>query len=78
MSKIDITQHVLVPKHSKVSEKEKKELLQKYSLTLKELPKILSNDTALKSLDVQEGDVVKIERNSLTAGKSIFYRRVAL
>lgn len=76
MQKFDISKHVLVPKHSKVSDKERKEVLEQYAITLRELPKINSTDPALDGLDVQEGDIIKIVRNSQSAGESIFYRRV--
>lgn len=76
MAEIDISKHALVPKHSKCSEKEKKELLDKYGLSLSSLPCILPADPAIASLDVKEGDVIKIIRNSPTAGESVFYRRV--
>ena len=72
----DITKHTLVPKHSKANEKEKKELLEKYSATLKDLPKILINDPSIQNLSIKEGDIIKIERKSLTAGEYVFYRRV--
>ncbi len=76
MQKFDAGKHMLVPKHSKVSEKEKAEVLEKYSITLKDLPRIFANDPAILDLDVKEGDVIKIIRNSASAGESIFYRRV--
>ncbi len=69
-------QHILVPAHKKLSEKEKEELLKKYNITLKDLPKILAKDPALAELDVKEGDVVKILRKSRTAGESSYYRGV--
>ena len=74
--KFDVTEHVLVPKHSKISDKEKKELLDKYSASLKELPRILKADPAIQNLDVKEGDIIKILRKSPTAGEIVFYRRV--
>ena len=74
--KTDTTKHVLVPKHSKLSEKDKKELFERYRVTLKEMPKILINDPALIGLDVKPGDIVKIIRKSPTAGEAIFYRGV--
>ncbi|PIN81065.1 DNA-directed RNA polymerase subunit H, partial [Candidatus Woesearchaeota archaeon CG10_big_fil_rev_8_21_14_0_10_30_7] len=43
---------------------------------LKDLPKILVDDPMIQLLNAKDGDVIKIERNSLTAGKTIFYRRV--
>jgi DNA-directed RNA polymerase subunit H len=76
VSNLEIKEHALVPKHAKVSEKEKKELLERYNVTAKELPKIYKNDAALKSLNVDTGDVVKIARKSPTAGESVYYRVV--
>ncbi len=68
--------HTIIPKHTKLSEKEKQELFKKYDLTIKELPKILDIDPAIAHLDAKEGDVVKIARKSLTAGESMYYRSV--
>ncbi len=76
MAKFDVTKHVMVPKHTKISEKEKEELLERYSVTLKELPRILKKDPGIQHLDVKEGDIIKIVRKSQTAGESVFYRRV--
>ncbi len=72
----DVRQHVLYSKHEKLSEKEKRELLKKYNITLKQLPKIRINDPAIKHLNVKPGDIIKITRNSPVAGKSIYYRVV--
>jgi len=74
--KLEIKNHVLVPKHEKCSESEKKSVLQKYKCDLKDLPKISLSDAALYNLDVKAGDLIKIARESVTAGKSIFYRVV--
>ena len=74
--KYDISKHILVPEHSKISDKEKNDLLEKYHITLKELPKISKKDPAIAHLNVKEGDVIKIIRKSPTAGESIFYRGV--
>ena len=74
--KFDVTKHHLVPKHIKISEKEKQELLKRYNITTKELPKILIEDPAIKNLEVKIGDVVKILRKSPTAGEFVFYRCV--
>jgi DNA-directed RNA polymerase subunit H len=69
-------EHILIPKHSKLSEKETKELFERFSITIKELPRIKKSDPAIADLDVKAGDIVKIARKSQTAGKSIFYRGV--
>ncbi len=74
--KFKVDKHTLTPKHHKLSEKEKAQLLEKYHVTSKELPKILRTDSAIKELDPKPGDVVKIIRKSPTAGESVFYRVV--
>ncbi len=74
--KLNVKNHVLIPKHEKLSEKEKKALLEKYNVSLTELPKIIKEDPAIEKLNVKEGDIIKITRKSETAGKAIFYRGV--
>lgn len=76
MAKFEVKDHVLVPKHSKISETEKKVLFEKYALDVKDLPKIFVSDPSIQTLDVKEGDIIKIVRKSPTAGESFFYRRV--
>ena len=76
MAKFKAEDHKMVPKHSKLSEAETKKLLETYQITVKELPKILKKDPILKNLSVKPGDVVKITRDSPTAGESFFYRCV--
>jgi DNA-directed RNA polymerase subunit H len=74
LSEIDITKHYLVPKLVILSEEEKKELLEKYKVSLSDLPKIKISDPALKNLNVKPGDVVKIIRNNPWIGEEIYYR----
>ena len=74
--KIVIKKHILIPKHIKLSEKEKKDLFQKYNISSKELPKIKKDDPAIVKLTAKEGDVIKIIRQSSTAGETEFYRGV--
>jgi len=76
MKNINLKKHVLVPEHSKLIKKEIQELLEKYNLSLNELPKIILTDPAITSLNVKLGDVIKITRDSTTASKSIYYRVV--
>jgi len=68
--------HSLIPKHAKLGEKQKEKLLQDYKISLKELPRILKTDSAIEKLGVKPGDVIKITRESMTAGEVIFYRVV--
>lgn len=72
----DIAKHILVPKHSKLKEQEKAKLLENLHLTVKELPKISKDDPAIAKLDVKAGDVIKIERESKTAGTAFYFRAV--
>ena len=77
--KIDIQQHDLVPKHEVISESEKEVLQQNSDFDINNLPKIKINDPVVKEFpkgSVSVGDVIKITRNSKTAGEFISYRIV--
>jgi len=54
--------HVLQPKHTKLAEKEVKELLERLNIALAQLPKISKKDPALPE-GCETGDVVKISRS---------------
>jgi DNA-directed RNA polymerase subunit H len=75
-AKVEKIEHELIPEHSKLSEKEAKDILKKYHVTIREMPKIIVSDPAISHLDVKEGDVIKIKRNSRTAGEMTFFRAV--
>jgi len=66
----------LVPKHIILNDKEKKELLEELKVKPKQLPKILTKDPVAKAIGAKEGDILKIIRNSPTAGKTTYYRIV--
>jgi DNA-directed RNA polymerase subunit H len=72
----EVSQHVLVPKHTKLSEKEKKDLMDKYKITFRELPRISLKDAAISHLELEPEDIVKIERPSPTSKNTVFFRRV--
>ena len=74
--KIDTEKHILIPKHIKLNDKEKQELLGQYQITFQELPKMFKNDSAIKHLNPKPGDVIKIMRNDDTAGENFYYRGV--
>lgn len=76
MTEVDISKHKLVPKHVILNDKEKKELLKKYNITLNQLPRIITSDPVVKKLDAKVGDVIKITRISSTAGSIPYYRVV--
>ncbi len=74
--KLKIDKHSLIPKHVKLSEKEKETLLKKYNVTVSQLPKILKSDSAIQNLGVKPGDIIKVIRKSPTSGEAFFYRGV--
>ena len=68
--------HVLVPKHEILSSKEREELLAKYRVEPYQLPRIRISDPAVIAIGAKAGDVVKVVRNSPTAGEYLAYRYV--
>jgi len=73
---VDISSHVLVPRHTKLSPEETSALLETLNITANQLPKILKSDPAIRHLNTEVGEIIKIERNSPTVGKSNYYRVV--
>ncbi|MBS3088574.1 DNA-directed RNA polymerase subunit H [Candidatus Pacearchaeota archaeon] len=53
--------HVLQPKHTKLKHEEIKKLIEKYNISLSQLPKIKSDDPGLPEGCVP-GEVIKLER----------------
>ena len=76
MEEIQLIKHFLVPEHVKLSDNEKKELLNKYNISLRQLPMIMIKDPALKNIDVKVGDVLAIKRSLKNPKESDFYRVV--
>ena len=74
--KFNVLEHELVPDHILMTEEETQELLKKYNITRGQLPKIKSSDVVVKQINAKPGDVLKIIRKSLTAGKAVAYRLV--
>jgi len=72
----NIFKHKLVPQHEILPPEEAKELLEKYRVKPHQLPHIKASDIAVVAIGAKPGDVLKITRNSVTAGKSVSYRYV--
>jgi len=64
--------HTLQPKHYKLKKEEVEKLLEKYNISLSQLPQIIINDPALPE-GCEIGDVIRIERKE--AGKIVEYFR---
>ena len=72
----NIFQHKLVPKHEILPLEKVKALLQKYHIAAHQLPQIKSSDVAVIAIGARPGDIIKITRESPTAGKHVAYRLV--
>lgn len=66
----------MVPDHDVLDEDEVEELKERYDIAKTDLPKIGRLDNAVKELDAEPGDVLRITRASWTADQAIIYRIV--
>lgn len=73
---MNIFEHELVPDHEILSSKEADNLLKEYSMSKHQLPQIKKTDIAIIAIGAKLGDVIKITRNSPTAGEFVSYRLV--
>lgn len=69
-------EHEFVPKHEAMAPEDAENILKTYKVCCDELPKIKIDDPAIKSLEANVGDIIRITRDSPTAGKSVYYRVV--
>ncbi len=74
--KIDILEHKLVPKHEIMSESEIDDELADCDFDIENLPKIKTVDPVVKQIGAQAGDILRITRESETAGAFVTYRMV--
>lgn len=72
----NVEEHKLVPKHEIASEEEREKILKKYGVEAHQLPKIKSRDPVAKAIGATSGDILKITRESPTAGEVVVYRYV--
>jgi DNA-directed RNA polymerase subunit H len=75
-SNFNILEHKLVPEHTILSAEEVRELVEKLNIKISQFPKIFSTDAAVKAIEGEIGDVIKISRASPTAGNTVYYRTV--
>lgn len=76
MSKVDIMKHELVPEHIILSDEEAQEVLKRYNIAKGQLPKVLADDPVIKKIEANVGDIIRVIRNSPTAGTTDVYRVV--
>lgn len=71
-----IMNHLLVPIHEIVSEEEAEKIIKKHGQKKEKFPNIVSSDPVVEELGAKKGDLIRIIRESPTAGKSIYFRQV--
>lgn len=67
---------MLVPKHEIMSDSEIEDELGNADFVKEDLPKIKIDDPVVKHIDAKPGDVLRITRDSPTAGDFVTYRIV--
>ena len=72
----DLFKHESVPNHIIASQDEVELVLEHYGILKPQLPRILREDPAVKVLGAKAGQVIRIERESPTAGTTYYYRLV--
>jgi DNA-directed RNA polymerase subunit H len=75
---VESKRHFMVPKHEVLPNKEVDALLERFNVTLAQLPIIFFDDPALKGLEAKKDDVIKITRESPVIGMSFAYRVVTV
>ncbi|MCL5009813.1 MAG: DNA-directed RNA polymerase subunit H [Candidatus Parvarchaeota archaeon] len=73
---LDVFSSRLSPKYRILAQEEVNDLLDRFKVSIRDIPKIKFIDPAVKQLNANEGDVIEITRNSTTAGEAKYYRLV--
>jgi len=71
-----IFDHDFVSKHELLTSDEREQILDQYKMQPYQLPRIRASDPAVIAVGGNPGDIVKVIRNSATAGKYVAYRYV--
>lgn len=76
MVELDVCRHVHVPKHEILSAEQAKEVLGQFKVVPNQLPLIKVSDPVAKAIGAKPGQILRITRDSPTAGRAIVYRHV--
>jgi len=76
--KFNVLEHRLVPKHERIPLPEVPRVLKELGLDPAQLPQIRASDPVVKAIGAKPGELVKITRESETAGKTVVYRLVVV
>ncbi|MBD3407673.1 MAG: DNA-directed RNA polymerase subunit H [Candidatus Lokiarchaeota archaeon] len=72
----DLFGHELVPEHTIADSDEVDLVLDHYGIDKPHLPRIRRDDPAVRVLGARTGQVIRVERDSATAGRTYYYRLV--
>ncbi|MHA1863100.1 MAG: DNA-directed RNA polymerase subunit H [Candidatus Thorarchaeota archaeon] len=72
----DLFDHELVPAHIIAEQSEVDLVLSHYRIKKTQLPRIYVSDAAARVLGARAGQIIRIERDSDTAGRTFYYRLV--
>ncbi|RDX83906.1 DNA-directed RNA polymerase V subunit 5A [Mucuna pruriens] len=73
---VNITKHVLKPKHQVLTDRQKKNLLKKYNIEEKQLPRMLQTDAIARYYGLERGQVVKVSYSGEITQMHVTYRCV--
>lgn len=73
---VNITKHVLKPKHRVLTDEEKQNLLKKYNLEDKQLPRISQKDAIVQYYGLEKREVVEVTYSGESTGLHVTYRCV--
>ncbi|CAN6586303.1 unnamed protein product [Malus baccata var. baccata] len=71
---VNITKHVLKPKHRVLTDKEKQKLLKKYNIEEKQLPRLSRKDAISRYYGLEKGQVVKVTYSGDITESHVTYR----
>ncbi|XP_010922166.1 DNA-directed RNA polymerase V subunit 5A isoform X1 [Elaeis guineensis] len=71
---VNITKHVLKPRHDVLTEEEKQKLLKKYNVEDSQLPRMLETDAIARYYGLQKGQVVKVTYDGELTRSHVTYR----
>ncbi|KFK36985.1 hypothetical protein AALP_AA4G197500 [Arabis alpina] len=73
---VNITKHVLRPKHRVLNDKEKESLLKKFDIEEKQLPRLSKKDPTARYYGLEKGQVVKVTYEGELTESHVTYRCV--
>ncbi|CAL1352366.1 unnamed protein product [Linum trigynum] len=73
---VNITKHVLKPRHQILTSQEKKKLLKEYNIEDKQLPRMLRSDAIARYYALEKGQVVKVTYSGDITESHVTYRCV--